>query len=127
MLVTQMRSAKARSPIARLRPPLGVIAGLTIGLVQGYKPEDLSRIQVNLDKVGTGLQEFCNNSIAVARAAKGKRGLIDKIVTAAVGPVIDAPKSGAAALWSQHIQMAKLEREMIEKQLEAAKWPDFGP
>jgi hypothetical protein len=36
------------------------------------------------------------------------------------------PRSAAGAVWANHLATAKLEREMIEKQLEAAKWPDFG-
>ena len=103
----------------------GAIAGFMIALVEGGKPEDLPRIQANLERAGTGLQEVCDAAAKAARAAAGTKGLVDKIVTAAVGPVIDALKSAAAVLWTQHVEKDKLEREMIEGQLRAAKWPDF--
>ena len=47
-------------------------------------------------------------------------------MTEAVRPVIDALKAAAGALWEHHVKFAKLERDMIERQLEAAKWPEFG-
>jgi hypothetical protein len=41
--------------------------------------------------------------------------------------VVDALKSAAGALWSRHVEMAKLEMETIRGQLQEAKWPEFGP
>jgi hypothetical protein len=32
----------------------GVIAGFTVGLVEGYKPEKLPPVQANLDRAGRG-------------------------------------------------------------------------
>ncbi|MBV8103219.1 MAG: hypothetical protein JO223_01065 [Hyphomicrobiales bacterium] len=103
----------------------GVIAGFTTAVVEGYKPENLPRIQANLERAGAGLQEVCNDAVQAAREAVGKRGLIDQIVTAAVGPVVDALKSAAGALWTRRVEKDKLELETIKGQLEAAKWPDF--
>jgi hypothetical protein len=105
----------------------GVIAGFTTAVVEGYKPENLPRIQANLERAGAGagLQEVCNDAVQAAREAVGKRGLIDGIVTAAVAPVVDALKSAAGALWTRRVEKDKLEIETIKGQLEAAKWPDF--
>jgi hypothetical protein len=103
----------------------GVIAGFTTAIVEGYKPEDLPRIQANLERAGLGLQEVCNDAVQAARDAAGKRGLIDEVVTAALGPVVDALKSAAGALWTRKVEKDKLEIETIKGQLEAAKWPDF--
>ena len=105
----------------------GVIAGFTIALVQGGKPENLPRTQANLEKAGKGLKEVCDAAITAATAAGGTRGVVDEIVKGAVGPVVDALKSAAGALWTQHVEQDKLEMETIKGQLQEAKWPDFGP
>ena len=102
-------------------------AGFTIALVQGGKPENLPRTQANLEKAGKGLKEVCDAAIKAATAAGGTRGVVDEIVKGAVGPVVDALKSAAGALWTQHVEQDKLEMDSIKGQLEAAKWPDFGP
>src|SRR5271166_4944182 len=57
----------------------------------------------------------------------GRPGLVDEAVKAAVGPVVDALKAAAGALWGRHVKMEDLEIDTIKGQLEAAKWPDFGP
>jgi hypothetical protein len=104
----------------------GVIAGLTVALVQGGNPADLPKMNANLEKAGAGLQEVCNDAISAAKASEG-RGIVDEAVKAAVGPVVDALKAAAGALWTRHVEKDKLEIETIKGQLEAAKWPDFGP
>jgi hypothetical protein len=106
----------------------GVIAGFTTALVVGGKPQDFKTIQADLEEAGAGLQKVCDAAVKAADAAKGtKGGPLADVVTAAVEPLIGALKEAAGALWANHIEMAKLEQEMIEKQLEAAKWPEFGP
>jgi hypothetical protein len=104
----------------------GVIAGLSTALVQGGRPQDFPTIQADMEESGKGLQSVCDAAVKAARAARGTKGVVDGIVTEAVKPLIDALKSVAGALWQNHVELAKLEREMIEKQLEAAKWPEFG-
>ena len=105
----------------------GVITGLSIALVQGGKPQDFPTIQADMEEAGKGLQTVCDAAVKTARAAQGTKGVVSGIVTEAVQPLIDALKAAAGAVWANHIETAKLEREMIEKQLEAAKWPEFGP
>ena len=104
----------------------GVIAGLTVALVQGGNPADLPKMNANLEKAGAGLQEVCNDAISAAKASEG-RGIVDEAVKAAVGPVVDALKAAAGALWTRHVEKDDLEIETIKGQLDAAKWPDFGP
>ena len=104
----------------------GVIAGLTTALAEGDKPQDFPTIQADMEEAGKGLQTLCNSAVKAARAAQGTKGLVDGIVSEAIQPLVDALKAAAGALWQNHVQLAKLEREMIEKQLEAAKWPEFG-
>jgi hypothetical protein len=103
----------------------GAIAGFRVALVEGYKPEDLPRIQAHLEKAGAGLQEVCNAAIKAATEAQGTKGVVDEIVKEAVAPVVDLLKSAAGALWQRHVQLAKAQQDEIKGQLEAAKWPDF--
>lgn len=103
----------------------GVIAGFSIALVEGGKPEDLPRIQANLEKSGAGLQEVCDAAVKAATAASGTKGVVEDIAKGAIGPVVDGIKSAASTLWTRHVEQDALEQQMIKGQLEAAKWPDF--
>jgi hypothetical protein len=102
----------------------GVIAGLTVALVQGGKPDALPMVLASLKKAGTGLQEVCDAAMKTASAA-GSRGLVEDILKAPIEPIVNAISSGVSALWTGHVEKDKLELETIRGQLEAAKWPDF--
>jgi hypothetical protein len=103
----------------------GVIAGFSTVLVVGGKPQDFPTIKADMEEAGTGLQQVCDAAAAAARAAEGTKGVVDEAVTAAVKPLIEALEAAAGAVWAHHVEMDTLEREMIQNQLEAAKWPDF--
>ncbi len=105
----------------------GVIAGFTVGLVEGYRPEKLPPLQANLERAGKGLKEVCDSAVAAGSAAGGSKGIVEDLAKGAVEPVVDGLKAGAGALWTHHVEEDKLEIETIKGQLEAAKWPDFGP
>jgi len=102
----------------------GVIAGFTVGLVEGYKPEKLPPLQANVEKAGKGLKEFCDVAVNAAPAS-GTKGIVEDLASGAIGPVVDALKAAAGALWGRHVKMEDLEIETIKGQLEAAKWPNF--
>jgi hypothetical protein len=103
----------------------GVIAGLTVALVQGGEPDALPTILTSLKKAGAGLQEVCSAALTAASAA-GNKGLVEDILKAPIEPIVNAILSGVSALWTGHVEKDKLELETIKGQLEAAKWPDFG-
>jgi len=103
----------------------GVIAGFTVGLVEGYQPEKLPGIQTSLERAGRGLKEVCDAAVNAASTTEGTKGVVEDLAKGAVEPVIDGLKSAAAALWSRHLEMDKLEMETIKGQLEAAHWPEF--
>ena len=105
----------------------GVIAGFSVALVEGYKPEKLPPLQGNLERAGKGLKEVCESAVAAGSAATGSKGIVEDLAKGAVEPVVDGLKAGAGALWARHVEEDKLEIETIKGQLEAAKWPDFGP
>lgn len=77
------------------------------------------------EKAGAGLQQVCDAAVKSASSAGGTKGVVEDIAKGAVGPLVDAIKSAAGALWTQHVEKDKLEVETIKTQLEAAKWPDF--
>lgn len=104
----------------------GVIAGFTVELVEGYKPEKLPPLQANLERAGKGLKEVCDAAVSAASAAGGSKGIVEDLAKGAVEPVVAGLKDGAGALWARHVEEDKLEIETIKGQLEAAKWPDFG-
>ena len=110
------RIAKAQSD--------GVIAGLTVALVQGGEPDALPTALTSLRQASDGLQEVCKAALTAASAG-GSKGLVEDILKAPVGPVVNAISSGVSALWTRHVEKDKLELETIKGQLEAAKWPDF--
>jgi hypothetical protein len=103
----------------------GVIAGLTVALVQGGEPDALPTALTSLRKAGDGLQEVCNAALTTAASAAGSKGLVEDILKAPIEPVVNAISSGVSALWTGHVEKDKLELETIKTQLEAAKWPDF--
>ncbi len=104
----------------------GVIAGFTVGLVEGYKPEKLPPLQSNLERAGKGLKEVCDTAVHAAPAS-GTKGIVEDLAKGAVEPVVEALEAAAGALWGRHVKMEDLEIETIRGQLDAAKWPDFGP
>jgi uncharacterized protein YidB (DUF937 family) len=91
----------------------GVIAGLIATLVDGGEPESF-------------LKAVCDAAVKATAAEGGTKGVIEEIAKGTVGPLVDALKSAAGAVWTRHVEKDKLETETIKTQLEAAKWPDFG-
>jgi hypothetical protein len=103
----------------------GVIAGFTVGLVEGYKPEKLPLLQANLERAGNGLKEVCDAAVAAASVAEGSKGIVGDLAKGAVEPIVSTLKDLAKTLWERHVEENKLEIETIMGQLEGAKWPDF--
>lgn len=103
----------------------GVIAGLTVALVQGGQPDALPTVLASLKKAGAGLQEVCDSALKTASAAGGTKGIVEDILKAPIEPIVNAISSGVAALWTGHVEKDKLELETIKGQLDAAKWPEF--
>ncbi len=102
----------------------GVIAGLTVALVQGGQPDALPTVLTSLKKAGTGLQEVCDAALKTA-SATGSKGLVEDILKAPIEPIVNEISSGVSALWTGHVEKNKLELETIKGQLDAAKWPEF--
>ncbi len=104
----------------------GVIAGLTIALVQGGKPDTLPEVLTRLKEAGLGLQEVCDSALKTVSGAGGNKGVVEEILKGPIEPIVNAISSGVSAVWTRQVEKDKLALETIRAQLEAAKWPDFG-
>lgn len=102
----------------------GIIAGLTIALVQGGDPSSLPTAQASLGTAGKGLKEICD--AATKTIAPNTKDVLGDMVKAAVEPLIKAISDGVGALWTRHVEKDKLELETTKSELEAAKWPAFA-
>jgi hypothetical protein len=102
----------------------GVIAGLTVALVQGGQPDALPMVITSLKKAGAGLREVCDAALKTDYAT-GSKGLVEDILKVPIEPIMNAISSGVSALWTGHVEKDKLELETIKGLLDAAKWPEF--
>ena len=105
----------------------GVIAGFTVALVEGYAPQKLTTLQANLDRAEKGLKEVCDVAIHAAPHNGSSRTIIEELAKEAVEPIVATLKAAAGALWRYHVKMADLEIKTIKNELDAAKWPEYGP
>jgi hypothetical protein len=102
----------------------GLIAGLTIALVQGGEPSSLPTAQASLETAGKGMKEICD--AAVKTVTPNTKGVWEEIAKGAVEPLFKAISDGVGALWTRHVDKDRLALETKKSQLEAAKWPKFG-
>jgi hypothetical protein len=102
----------------------GIIAGLTIALVQGGDPSSLSTAHTGLESAGKGLTEICD--AAVKTVTPNTKGVWEEIAKGAVEPLFKTISDGVGALWTHHVDKDTLDRETKRSALEAAKWPKFG-
>ena len=102
----------------------GVIAGLTIALVQGGNPDSLPTARTSLDNAGKGLKEICD--AAVKTATPNAKGVWEEIAKGAVEPLFKTISDGVGVWWTRRVEKDNLELETKKSQLEAAKWPKFS-
>jgi hypothetical protein len=104
----------------------GVIAGLITALAEGGTPESFPSLETKLERGASALGEFCRTVADLVPRESGRKGILDRIVKAAIEPVIKALSEGVATLYADHRKDDALTRQTIQTLLEAAKWPDFG-
>ncbi len=56
----------------------------------------------------------------------GQKNVITDIAQVTVGPLLQMLSDGVSALYNNHWSDDALTREMIQTQLEAARWPAFS-
>jgi hypothetical protein len=132
--VQVLKSSSDKSAIASARLTYGaakaqadgVIAGLTVALVQGGEPDTLPEVLTRLKEAGAGLQEVCDSALKTVSEAGGNKGVVEEVLKAPIEPIVNAISSAVSAIWTRQVEQDKLALETIRAQLEAAKWPDFG-
>lgn len=103
----------------------GVIAGVTVALVEGGNPQDLPKIEANLEKAGAGLPEVCDAAAKSAYSRAGPKAWWRISPTGRSVRWWTGSSRPQAPLWTRHVEKDQVELETIKAQLEAAKWPNF--
>jgi hypothetical protein len=117
-------AAKARGSLAYADSKSeydAVIAGLITALARKQQPASLKDLEGRLQRGFEKREAFCNSIKPLVPTSAGQKGVIDEIVSGALGPIIQAV---------EHIYMRSkdddaLMRKTIQSQLEAAEWPAF--
>jgi hypothetical protein len=100
----------------------GIIGGLTIALARKAEPASIPDLEARTQRGFEEREAFCKSVQPLVPSSAGQKGVIEDIVSGAVGPVIDAVK----AIWIRVKDDNALMRKTIETQLEATKWPAFA-
>jgi hypothetical protein len=99
----------------------GIITGLTVALARKAEPTSLPDLEARTQRGFEAREAFCKSVQTLMPADAGQKGVIEDIVSGAIGPVIDAVK----AVWMRSKDDDALMRKTIENQLEATSWPSF--
>jgi hypothetical protein len=100
-----------------------VIAGLIVTLAEGERPVSLPDLEARLQRGFEKRTSFCESALAVMPPPpSGRKGPVDEIVKAVVGPLEDA----VGAIWRRKMDANAQMNETIKLQLEDAKWPSFA-
>jgi hypothetical protein len=100
----------------------GIIAGLTVALARGKQPKSLPDLEQRLRRGFDEREAFCKSVQPLVPQSSGQKGVIDEIVSGAVGPIIEAVK----AIYLRSKDDDALTRKTIQTQLEATSWPAFA-
>jgi hypothetical protein len=100
----------------------GVIAGLSVALARKEQPASLPDLQGRLQRGFEKREAFCQSAQSFIPQGKGEKGVIDEIVSGAIGPVIQAVQ----AIYFRAKDDDLLTRKTIQTQLEATSWPTFA-
>jgi hypothetical protein len=99
----------------------GIIAGLIVALAQGQQPKSLPDLEGQLGRGFEKREAFCQSVQPLVPQSSGQKGVIDEIVSGAVGPLVDALK----VIYLRARDDDALTRRTIQTQLEATSWPAF--
>jgi hypothetical protein len=103
----------------------GIIAGLTVALARKEQPASLSHLQGKLQRGFEKREAFCQRAQSLIPEDKGQKGIIDEIVSGAIGPLIQAVQA-VQAIYFKAKDDDLLTRKTIQTQLEATSWPAFA-
>jgi hypothetical protein len=98
----------------------GIINGLLVAVASKNNPTSLSNLQDNLRQAFEKREDFCRIVKELHNSAEGQKD-ISGIVTATIGPLIEALK----AIFLKTQTADELTRKTIQTQLRAALWPEY--
>jgi hypothetical protein len=129
--VRVLKRQAAEDPAALSRGELGygeakanmdeVIAALIVAVAKGEEPLSVNDLDARLNKAVEGREAFCAEVEAMVPGDSGKKGILDDLVSGAIGPVIEA----ATAIYLHYRDEDMLTRKTIETQLKGTEWPTF--
>jgi hypothetical protein len=100
----------------------GIIAGLIVTLARKERPTSLSDLQGKLQLGFEKREAFCQRARSLIPKDKGQKGVIEEIVSGAIGPIMQAVQT----IYSKAKDDDTLTRKTIQTQLEATSWPAFA-
>ncbi len=103
----------------------GIIAGLSVALAEGRKPDALDDLPRRIEAAVTRREAFCR---AVAERLPppppGEKSVLSDVL--GLGKLVKELVDAGLAIWDRIAEPDKLRRETIRAQLEATRWPDFA-
>lgn len=99
----------------------GIIAGLSIALIQKEKPGALSDLKERIIAGNEQREALCKEVQILLPTTTGEKGFIESVLSTAIGPLIQALQT----IFSISKNEDELIRRTILTQLEATKWPEF--
>lgn len=99
----------------------GIIAGLIVALARGQQPTSLPDLEQQLQRGFEEREAFCKSVQPLVPQSSGQKGVIEEVVSGAVGPVIDALEE----IYLDAGRKDELTRKTIQTELEATSWPGF--
>ncbi|TFV47732.1 hypothetical protein [Bradyrhizobium niftali] len=102
-----------------------IIGGLSIAIVQGKDPGNLSDLQTNLEHGVKHLEAFCKMADAVRPKREGEKGVWDTLLKLPIDELIKSVGQGVSTLYTDHRKDDELTRQTINNGLSAARWPEF--
>ncbi|HTW29530.1 MAG TPA: hypothetical protein VME92_20565 [Acetobacteraceae bacterium] len=100
----------------------GIIAGLDVALARAEPPSSLPDLEARLRRGFAKRAAFCGSVSPLIPADSGSKGVIDEIVSGAVGPLIQAVQ----AIYLRIRDDNAAARKTIATELEATSWPSFA-
>ncbi len=103
----------------------GIIAGLSVALAEGRKPDALDDLPRRIEAAVTRREAFCRTvAERLPPPAAGERSVLSDVL--GLGKLVKELVDAGLAIWNRIAEPDKLRRDTIRAQLEATRWPDFG-
>ncbi len=94
----------------------------TCVLARKEQPASLPDLEDRLQRGFEKREAFCQSVQPLIPQSSGQKGVIDEIVSGAIGPIVQAVKE----IYLDAQQQDELTRKTIQTQLEATSWPVFA-